>query len=33
MQREQGCEGPWLYLEAKRILRTKSFWETLAKKM
>jgi hypothetical protein len=25
MQREQGCEDPWLFLEAKRVLRTNRF--------
>jgi hypothetical protein len=28
MQREQGYEDPWLYLEAKRVLRTESFGNT-----
>jgi len=32
-QREQECDDPWLFSEAKRVLRRKSFCETLAKKM
>jgi hypothetical protein len=27
--REQGCDDPWLFLEAKRGPRAQTFWETL----